>query len=593
MYDSFYDNHTFKTGVSREQPSFLPPRVEDYVDRSNPVRAIDAFVDALNLEKLGFCDLRSGGGPGQPPYDPADLLKLYLYGYAHRIRSSRSLEREACRNLELIWLMKGLKPGYRTIANFRKENWAALRAANREFVLMARELGLVGGEVLAIDGAFFDGSASKASITTRKKLAERLAALDRDIEGYQATLTENDAAEDAQPAVGASAGPDVSQRMAALMAKRALVQADLARLEASGDTQLSRTDEDARLLSKNGQVVAGYNVQIAVDEKHKLIVASEVVNEGNDSGQLHKMAKAAKDQLEAETLTALADTGYYNCHGLKGCEDDGIVAYVPQARRTARLEAQGRMSHEEFVYDVDNDVYRCPAGQLLRPIDGRKTNTGGRIEIRYMSRKSDCDACVLRSRCLSAKTPRRTICRWEYEAVLERHRLRMKDAEAQMRRRAELVEHPFGTLKCRAGYRHFLVRGFDKVRGEWSLMALCYNLCRVLNILGFDALSPTSPSGRVNRHFCLFYAPSQRLSGRSQRFPSAFGSRDGHKFKVGSDTTKLPHEVTISCPVSRSTHPTVNFVGWVSLTASLLIVACMLRHSLRNRDIAGWFLRAR
>ena len=481
-------NHTFKTGVSREQPSFLPPRVEDYVDRSNPVRAIDAFVDALNLEKLGFCDLRSGGGPGQPPYDPADLLKLYLYGYAHRIRSSRSLEREACRNLELIWLMKGLKPGYRTIANFRKENWAALRAANREFVLMARELGLVGGEVLAIDGAFFDGSASKASITTRKKLAERLAALDRDIEGYQATLTENDAAEDAQPAVGASAGPDVSQRMAALMAKRALVQADLARLEASGDTQLSRTDEDARLLSKNGQVVAGYNVQIAVDEKHKLIVASEVVNEGNDSGQLHKMAKAAKDQLEAETLTALADTGYYNCHGLKGCEDDGIVAYVPQARRTARLEAQGRMSHEEFVYDVDNDVYRCPAGQLLRPIDGRKTNTGGRIEIRYMSRKSDCDACVLRSRCLSAKTPRRTICRWEYEAVLERHRLRMKDAEAQMRRRAELVEHPFGTLKCRAGYRHFLVRGFDKVRGEWSLMALCYNLCRVLNILGFDAL---------------------------------------------------------------------------------------------------------
>ena len=149
--------------------------------------------------------------PGQPPYDPADLLKLYLYGYAHRIRSSRSLEREACRNLELIWLMKGLKPGYRTIANFRKENWAALRAANREFVLMARELGLVGGEVLAIDGAFFDGSASKASITTRKKLAERLAALDRDIEGYQATLTENDAAEDAQPAVGASADPEVSQ----------------------------------------------------------------------------------------------------------------------------------------------------------------------------------------------------------------------------------------------------------------------------------------------------------------------------------------------------------------------------------------------
>jgi Transposase DDE domain len=278
------------------------------------------------------------------------------------------------------------------------------------------------------------------------------------------------------------------QKMAALMAKRTQVQADLARLAASGETQLSRIDQDARVLSKNGQVVAGYNVQIAVDEKHKLIVASEVVNDGNDTGQLHKMAKAAKEELGAQRLTALADTGYYNCNELKACEEDGIVAYVPQAKRTARLTAKGRMSHEEFVYDAENDVYRCPAGQLLRPTQSRKINTGGRIEIRYTSRKSDCDACVLRSRCLSAKTPTRTVCRWEHEAVLERHRLRMKDAEPQMRCRAELAEHPFGTLKCRAGYRHFLVRGFNKVRGEWSLMALCYNFLRVLNVLGLDAL---------------------------------------------------------------------------------------------------------
>jgi hypothetical protein len=275
----------------------------------------------------------------------------------------------------------------------------------------------------------------------------------------------------------------MSQKVAALMAKRANMQADLARLEESGETQLSRVDQDARLLSKRGRVVAGYNVQIAVDDKHKLIVASEVVNDGNDTGQLHTMAKAAKDELGAETLTALADTGYYNSNALKACEDDGIVAYVPQAKRTARLEAQGRISHEEFIYDAENNVYRCPAGQLLTPTDGRKINTGGRIEIRYTSRKSDCDACPLRSRCLSAKTPTRTVYRWEYEAVLERHRERMKNAGPQMRRRAELVEHPFGTLKCRAGYRHFLVRGFNKVRGEWSLMALCYNFSRVLNIV--------------------------------------------------------------------------------------------------------------
>jgi transposase len=482
-------NHSFKSGVSRDQASILPARVEDYVDRDNPVRAIEAFVDALELEALGFRHAGSKGGAGQPPYAPADLLKLYLYGYVNRVRSSRGLEREAGRNLELIWLMKRLVPGYRTIAAFRKDNWAALKAANREFVLMMRELKLVGGEVVAIDGAFFDGNASKASIKTKHRLAKRLAEIDQEIEAYGAALAAHDSAEAERPPAGRAGdggdGGDVAQRVAALMAKRAKLQADLARLAESGETQLSRTDADARLLAKNGQVVAGYNVQIAVDDKHKLIVASDVVNDGNDTGQLHKMAKAAKDELDAEALTALADTGYYNGNALKACEEDGIVAYVPQAKRTARLEAQGRISHEAFVYDGEANVYRCPSGQLLSPTQGRKSNSG-RIEIRYVSRKSDCDACALRLRCISAKTPTRTVYRWEHEAVLERHRARMLHAEAQKRRRAELAEHPFGTLKCRAGYRHFLVRGFDKVRGEWSLMALCYNFTRVLNILGLD-----------------------------------------------------------------------------------------------------------
>jgi transposase len=486
-------NRSFKTGVSREQASFLPARIEDYVARDNLVRAIDAFVDALDLEKLGFRLPVSAGGAGQPPYHPADLLKLFIYGYLFRIRSSRALAREACRNLELIWLLRELKPCFRTIATFRKDNWSALKAANREFVLMMRELNLVGGEVVAVDGAFFHGDASRGSIKTQRRLAERLAEIERDIEDYGAALAEGDAAEAAQGPAGGTAGgqsgQDVAKEIAALMAKRAAVQADLARLEASGETQLSRTDPDARLLSKNGRVVAGYNVQIAVDDKHKLIVASEVVNDGNDTGQLHAMAKAAKEELGVTTLTALADTGYYNGNELKACEEDGIVAYVPQAKRTARLEAQGRMSHEAFVYEAETDVYRCPAGQVLTPSEGRKTNTGGRIEIRYTSRKADCDACVLRARCLSAKTPTRTVQRWEHEAVIERHRARMKAAAGRMRRRGAIVEHPFGTLKCRAGYRHFLVRGFNKVRGEWSLMALCYNFSRVLTIVGLDALT--------------------------------------------------------------------------------------------------------
>jgi transposase len=482
-------NRTFKSGASREQTSLLPARVEDYVASDNPVRAIESYVGALDLGKLGFRHAGRGAGAGQPPYHPADLLKLYLYGYLNQVRSSRRLEREACRNLELIWLLRGLAPGYRTIATFRRENWAALKAANRSFVLLARELDLIGGELVAIDGAFFHGDASKASIATGKRLGDRLAALDREIEAYAGALDANDAAE-ARPLSedhrGDRDGSDVAHKMTALMAKRARAAADLKALAESGESQLSRTDADARLLSKNGQTLAGYNVQVAVDDKHKLIVASEVVNAGNDTGQLYAMAKAAKETLAVETLQAVADVGYYNGAGLKSCEDDGIIAYVPQAKRTGRMRAQGRFSHQDFSYDAEKDGYRCPAGELLKPTKSLKNNTGGRLEIRYVSRKAECDACPLRRRCVTDQAPTRTVYRWQHEDVIERHAARMHDAGAIMRRRAGLAEHPFGTLKCRAGYRHFLMRGFDKVRGEWSLMALCYNFTRVLNIVGFD-----------------------------------------------------------------------------------------------------------
>lgn len=263
-----------------------------------------------------------------------------------------------------------MTPGYRTIAKFRQENWAALKAANRDFVLILRELDLVGGALVAIDGAFFHGDAGKGSIVTGKTLARQIAALDRDIEAYGRMLEANDAA-DAAPSSGEDGGGGtLAEKMAALMARRAQAQADLEQLEASGETQLSRTDVDARLLRKNGQRVAGYNVQIAVDDKHKLIVASEVVNDGNDTGQLHAMAKAAKKALDGEALQAVADAGYYNGTTLKACEEDSIVAYVPQAGRSGRLKAQGRFSHEDFIYDAGADAYRCPGGALLRSTGG-------------------------------------------------------------------------------------------------------------------------------------------------------------------------------------------------------------------------------
>jgi transposase len=319
-------NRTYKIGHSRDQASLLPPCLEDYVSRDNPVRAIDAYVDSLDLNEVGFRDVGSDGGAGQPPYDPADLLKLYLYGYLHQVRSSRRLEREARRNVELMWLLQGLAPGYRTIANFRKENAAGLKAANRDFVLLARSLDLLGGTLVAIDGAFFHGDASKASILTKKRLQEQMAALDRSIAEYNAVLEANDNAEAAAAPGTPPSGEDLAQKLTALRQRRAMAATDLAKLADSGDGQISRTDPDARLLAKHGQIVAGYNVQIAVDDKHKLIVASEVVNEGHDTGQLHAMAEAAKAALGVETLTAVADAGYDNGETLKACEDAAITA---------------------------------------------------------------------------------------------------------------------------------------------------------------------------------------------------------------------------------------------------------------------------
>ncbi|MGJ4942676.1 IS1182 family transposase [Bradyrhizobium sp. HKCCYLS1011] len=474
------------------QESLLPPRVEDYVEPDNPVRAIEGYVCALDLAKLGFRHAkRRGSGAGQPPYDPADLLKLYLYGYLNQIRSSRRLERESSRNLELIWLLKNLRPGYRTIANFRKENWAALKAANRSFVLLLKEIGLISGSVVAVDGALFHGNASKGSIFTQNKLTKQIAELDKEIEAYGKALEANDAAEAKQRSSdgsdSGSGGGDVGEKMKLLMARRERAKADLEELKTSDKGQISKTDPNARLLSKGDQTIAGYNVQSVVDDKHMLIIASEVVNR-SDAGQLHKMAKAAKEALGVKTLQILADAGYFNSEDVKACEDDGVTAYVPVHEGNDKLKNQGRFTRKDFTYDARSNTYCCPAKQLLRPTKTPVKNVSGRIETRYLGSKATCGACSLQASCLGPKAKYRTVFRWEHEIVLDRLRQRMasEDAGKLMRRRSAIVEHPFGTLKCRAGYRHFLVRGFDKVGGEWSLMALSYNFARVINILGFN-----------------------------------------------------------------------------------------------------------
>jgi transposase len=492
----------YKTRACRQQSLLMPARIDDYVGADNAARAIEAYVEVLDLAKLGFRHAARVVGAGQPPYDPADLLKLYLYGYLNQIRSSRRLEREAGRNIELMWLLGELVPGYRTIAKFRAENAAPLRQVNRDFVLMLRKLGLVGGALVAIDGAFFDGNASKASIITRERLEGRLAKLDGAIAemaseiaaaeseavAYVAALDANDAAETQAAEAAAKPRAEAASKHAALVVKREAVAADVARLEASGETQLSRTDPDARLLTKSGQSVSGYNIQIAVDAAHKLIVAAEAVNDGNDTGQLHAMAQAARAAMGVEKLQAVADVGYYNGETLKACEDGGIEAFVPEPQRGKRLEKAGRFGLDAFGYDAGADAYRCPAGQLLAAMRGGRKDVTGKLRIKYASRRLVCSGCAVRTQCLSPQGKRRVIERWEHEAVIERHRARMATGEDMMRRRKALAEHPFGTLKCRAGYRHFLVRGLAKVRGELGLMVLCYNFTRVLNIIGLKKL---------------------------------------------------------------------------------------------------------
>jgi transposase len=482
----------YKEGLSLRQPLLLPACVDDYVRADHPVRAIAAYVDTLDLEALGF---RHAGGAcraGQPAYAPGDLLKLYLYGYQQRVHSSRRLAVECERNLEVMWLLNGLRPNYHTIADFRKDNPRALRAANREFVLLCRDLGLIDGTRVGVDGSFFNGSASDASVKTRKQLQAELTALEQDIERYLEASEREDARE-----AGTDESPTVSAtQLEALQAQAQRRREQLEQLAATGETQISTTDPDARRLSKNGQKVTGYNVQNVVDAQHHLILAHEVTHAGNDQGQLVPMAEQAREILAAAhgtepalapaSLEVLADAGYFTGADIAACEPRGIVPYVPIPQQRGPAPRADRLCVEAFTYDPEQDVYHCPGGSTLSPL-GQTESRSGVDYRRYRSRVSQCRSCPLRAQCLPPAGKRREILRSEHAEAVERHRARMAAAPGIMRERAALCEHPFGTLKRWLGWDHFLVRGFDKVRGEMAMTVHSYNFHRVLNILGVAA----------------------------------------------------------------------------------------------------------
>lgn len=472
----------YKQLQSRGQTDLFPARIEDYVDEQHPIRALDAYVEQLDLMKLGYRHSRvNEDSRGQPTYPPGALLKLYLYGYLNRIKSSRQLARECQRNLEVMWLVEGLKPCYKTISDFRSANRQAIRATHQEFIVFCHTLSLFGGTCFAVDGSFFKGSASRKSFKTVAKLKQQLKELDEHIRQWEQTLDQQDETETDQGRDDRD--PQLMQKLEAWRTKQSETAQALEALQVQGKTQESRTDPDARLLNKGSQKVAGYNVQIVTDDRHHLIVADAVTSDPNDLHQLYPMSSQAKAVLGVASVEVLADGGYYSAAQLALCVKEQITPYVPEPKLTLQ---RNRYSPAVFRYDEQTDCYRCPAGQVLTRRGAARQQNEQAIQ-RYAASETACRSCPLRNDCISAKSSCREVWRSEHDALLQRHRARMEANPDKMRLRSAAVEHPFGTLKSRAGWSHFVLRGREKVSAELSLMILSYNFTRVLNILGVKA----------------------------------------------------------------------------------------------------------
>ena len=470
---------SYIAGTDRHQVLLFAERIEDYIAPENPVRFLDAFVATLDLRALDFVHAATAA-TGRPPYDPADLLRLYLYGYLHRIRSSRLLEKECHRNVELIWLLRQLRPDFKTIADFRKDNRRALLGVSRHFTRLCCQLKLFAAELVGIDGTKLAAVNSKDANFNEKKLQALLVRAEARLQEYLKQLDQCDAADASEPTPTRA---QLQEKIAALREKKEWHEELLAELKASGDTQLSLTDEHARRMrGGSGASVVGYNVQAAVEAKHKLIAAADVTNEETDVRQLSGMALAAQENLQTEKLDVVADSGYRNTSEVVRCQDAGLTAYVPQPPTSANT-ALGLYGKEQFRYDAQKDVYVCPAGAELTY--RFRTEEKGRV-LRYY-RAKNCQRCALKKQCTRNKA-NRTITREADEAVMEAMAARLRAEPQKYALRKQLCEHPFGTIKRWFGYSYFLLKGLEKVRCEWSLMSLVYNLKRVLNLVEFAKL---------------------------------------------------------------------------------------------------------
>src|ERR671931_1226100 len=470
----------FVEGTDRGQSTLFPESLEDWIGEDNPVRVIDVFVDALDLAELGF-DGVLPAVTGRPSYRPSVLLKLYIYGYLNRVQSSRRLEREAVRNVEVMWLTGRLVPDHKTIADFRKDNGPAIRKVCAQFVALCREIGLLTTASVAIDGSKFKAVNNRDKNFTRAKMERRLAQIEESVARYLSQLDTADLQEPSEALAAKTA--HLKEKLAKLASELQRLKAIEKAMLASPDQQISLTDPDSRSMATSGRGsgVVGYNVQVAVDTEHHLIVTHEVTNDGSDRAQLANIACEAKKVLGVDELEAVTDRGYYSGEEILACHEAGIAVTLPKPM-TSGIEARGRFGKQDFVYLSEEDVYRCPAGEKLKyhytnEEDGQKLR-------RYWT--NACCNCALKPRCTTGKE--RRITRWEHEHVLEAVQKRLDKNPQAMRQRRETAEHPFGTLKMRMGATHFLMKRLPKVATEMALHVLAYNLTRVMNIMGIQPL---------------------------------------------------------------------------------------------------------
>jgi len=467
----------FIQGECRTQSTLLPELLDDYIADTNPVRVVDVFVDELDLGELGFGGVEPAV-TGRPAYHPASLLKIYIYGYLNRIQSSRRLEKEAQRNVELMWLTGRLMPDFKTIADFRKDNGKAIRSVCRQFVVLCQQLGLFSEALVCIDGSKFKAVNNRDRNFTSAKLQRRMEEIESSISRY---LTDLDTADRQEPAVAQLRTERLEDKITALKAQLKALKVIEVQLETTPDKQISLTDPDARSMKTRGAGIVGYNVQTAVDAKHHLIVAHEVTNIGIDRDQLSAMATQARAAIGTEALTVIADRGYFKGEEILACQEAGITAIVPKTT-TSGAKADGRFDRADFIYDAEKNEYRCPAGQAL--IWRYVTVERGLQLHRYWS--SHCQHCAIKEKC-TPSTERR-IARWAHEDALETMQNRLDYAPDSMRIRRQTVEHPFGTIKLWMGSAHFLTKTLKRVSTEMSLHVLAYNLKRVMKILGPDVL---------------------------------------------------------------------------------------------------------